>query len=89
MAARPKKLDADGLLHAFGADDKIRVERNNPLNRDDPVEWRIYRKVDVTDDPDTTYTYRFREVDRFTETELGVAPEKAITRAEALAGKGE
>lgn len=60
MAVRGKQIDADGLIYDFGPN--VRVDRTNPLNRDEPCQWIVYRKVDVTDDPGTTYTYRWEPV---------------------------
>ena len=70
----------------------VRVERGLSLNaaghvdRDhsEPV-WIVSKKVDVKDDPETTYDYRYEEVARFSETEVGECPDKAFERADALA----
>ena len=85
--ARRKSLNPDGTLLSFGGD-AVRLERGmDRPERDAATVWVLFRRVDVADDPDTTYTYRFEEADRFTETEVGEPPEKAIAAAEALAGK--
>lgn len=94
-----KKLNPEGNLLAFGS--TVRVERGLTLNSDGHAEvvrdpkgnvtftpepvWKVYRKVDTKEDPDTTDEYRFDEVAAYTEEEPGVCPDKAIARAEALA----
>lgn len=88
MAARKKSLNPEGTLLSFGAD-AVRLERGiaDPNDRESPVHWVVYQRQDVTDDPDTTYTYRFEEVGRYPEDAHapGEVPEEALERAQALA----
>lgn len=85
MTAR--KMNPEGTLLAFG--DNVRAERGHDKpDKDSPMVWIVFKKVDVTDDEDTTYTYRFDEVARYSEDKPGECPVKAIERAEALASKG-
>jgi hypothetical protein len=87
--AKAKSLNPEGTLLSFG-NDKVRLERGHDTpDRDSAMVWILFEREDVTDDPDTTYTYRFNEVGRFTEDEAGEPSAKALERAEALAGKGE
>lgn len=87
MASRHKSLNPEGTLLSFNGD-KVRLERGHDKpDRDSHMVWILFKSEDVTDDPDTTYTYRFAEVDRFTEDEVGVVPAKAISAAQALADK--
>lgn len=84
-----KKLNPDGTLLSFG-NDKARLERGlDKPHADSPVVWILFKRVDVTDDPDTTYTYRFDEVRRFPEEQdaPGEAPDAALEAAAALAEK--
>lgn len=89
--ARKTALNPDGTGFQVGAD--VRVERGFPVNGDGVVEpgaepiWIIYRKRDVTDDPDTTYDYRYEQAATFPEEEPGICPAKAMDRAQALAGE--
>jgi len=82
MTAR--KLNPEGTLLGFGPG--VRLERGP--HKPEPgskVVWVLYKREDVKDDPDTTYTYRFEETARYDETEDGVPPEEALAAAEALA----
>lgn len=84
--ARQTKINPEGTLLGFGQ--SVRLERGlDKPTADSKVVWILYGKVDVTDDPDTTYTYRFDEVGRYDEEELGEAPQSAIDAAHALADK--
>ena len=85
MAVR--KLNPEGTLLSFGRD-SVRLERGHDRpEKDSPVVWILFRREDVTDDPDTTYTYRFHEVERFPEAEdaPGEAPQAALDAAQAAA----
>lgn len=88
MAARLMKV-AEGNDHLFqcGPGGLVRVDRGLPPDADTPPDWVVYTKVDVTDDEDTTYTYRYDQVERFTEEEPGVMPAAAADLARKLAGE--
>lgn len=94
--ARQSKLNPEGTLLGFGQN--VRLERGFAVREDGTVgpdkdgnppkpEWIVFRAVDVTEDTDTSYTYRFDEVRRFAEAEdaPGEPPQKAIDAALALA----
>jgi hypothetical protein len=87
--ARDKQINEN--LVEFGGG-FVRVERTagvvlSNMGHAPPPEWVVYKRVDVSEDENTTYSYRFDEVKRFEETEEGVMPdaarEMAIKSAEA------
>lgn len=82
--ARQSKLNPEGTLLGFGAN--VRLERGlDTPDRDAKAVWILFKRVDVTDDEDTTYDYRFDEVSRHDETEAGEVPQSATDAAQALA----
>lgn len=89
--ARRTKLNPDGTAFQIGS--SVRLERglkpreDGSLDRDCEPIWIVFQKKDVTDDPDTTYSYRYEEVAHFAEKELGECPDRAFERADALAGE--
>lgn len=86
--ARQSKLNPDGTLLGFGQ--RVRLERGpDRPDPDSPIVWILFKREDVTDDEDTTYTYRFDEVRRFPEADdaPGEPPEAAIAAAQDLAGE--
>jgi hypothetical protein len=86
--ARQTKLNPESTLLGFGAG--VRLERGpDKPEPGSPSVWVLYSRTDVSDDPDTTYTYRFDEVRRFTEAEdaPGEPPQAALDAAQALAGQ--
>lgn len=95
MAARRTALNPEKT--GFQVGPNVRVERGLKSHREDgkfirdedgePESiWIVSKKVDVTDDPDTSYSYRYEEVASYAEDEAGVCPDKAFARADALAG---
>lgn len=80
-----KKLNPEGtLLQSSNGD--VRLERGlDTPDRDSKIVWILFKRVDVKADEETTYEYRFDEVDRFDETDPGEAPEKALKAAGDLA----
>lgn len=84
--ARQTKLNPEGTLLGFGAN--VRLERGlDRPDRDAKMVWILYKRVDVSEDEDTTYDYRFDEVSRHDEAEAGEPPQAAIDAAQALAEK--
>lgn len=86
--ARQTKLNPEGTLLAFGSG--VRLERGQDKPEpDSKIVWILFRREDVTEDEDTTYTYRFDEVSRHDEAEdaPGEAPQAAIDAAQALASQ--
>lgn len=85
MPTSRKAIGQDGHLFEYGSN--IRVDRGLPPAPDHPPSWFIYKKTDVSADPDTTHDERWDEVASFVEEEAGVMPTKAHERAVALASK--
>lgn len=91
--ARKSPLNPDGTGYQFGK--SVRVERGLPTDKDghavkdaEPI-WIVSRRVDCSDDKNTTYDYRFEQVDTFAEDEPGEMPEAAAKLADQLASEGE
>lgn len=83
-----KRLNPEGTLLGFGPG--VRLERGHDVPEpDSKMVWLLFKRVDVTDEPDTTYTYRFDEVSRHDEAEdaPGEPPQDALDAAQALAGQ--
>lgn len=77
--AREKKIN-DSLIEFGGG--AARVERTAGVALTDtgqspPPEWVVYRRVDVGDDQETTYSYRYDIEARFPEEDEGVMPDAA------------
>jgi hypothetical protein len=92
--ARKSALNPDGTGFQFGK--SVRVERGYLTGqgraRGEGRGTRCglsHRRVDVKDDKDTTYDYRFEPVDSFPEDELGEMPDAAHQLADKLASEGE
>lgn len=84
--ARENKIN-DGLIELGGG--AVRVERTAGVHLTEegkapPPEWIVYKRVDVEDDPATTYSYRFEIVKRFKEEDEGVMPDAAREKALSL-----
>jgi hypothetical protein len=85
--AHEKKIN-DGLIEFGGG--AVRVERTavhavTDTGHAPPPEWVVYRRKDVSEDENTTYSYRYVEVKRFREEEEGVMPDAAREAAEQIA----
>lgn len=82
---KPREI-GDNLFQ-YGSN--VRLERGFATHPDKPCSWVVSRKVDVSDDPDTTEDHRWDDVATFDENadSPGEAPAKAIERAEAEAAK--
>jgi hypothetical protein len=86
--ARQTSLNPDGTLLGFGSG--VRLERGpDKPEPGAPMVWVLFKRVDVTEDKDTTYDYRFDEVRRFAEADdaPGEPPRAAIDAAQAAAGE--
>jgi hypothetical protein len=85
--ARRTRLNESG----YQVGSSVRVERglqNHPLGHIAPgaeVVWIVSKKVDVSGDEKTTYSYRYDEVKRFAETEFGECPKAALELADKIA----
>ena len=85
--AREKKIN-DSLIEFGGG--AVRVERTagvviSNTGHSPPPEWVVYRRVDVEDDQETTYTYRYDVEARFPEEEEGAMPDAARDMAAKIA----
>lgn len=86
--ARERKIN--DVLSEFGGG-AVRVERTAGVVLSDtgqapPPEWCVYKRVDVSDDEETSYSYRYELVERFEEGEdEGVMPDAAREAALKIA----
>jgi len=86
-AAKRTNVGHDG--HAFAYGPNVLVERGLAQHRDETPRWRVYRKIDTTDDKDTLADQMWDEVASYAEEAPGEMPNKAEVRAAALAADQE